>query len=84
MLYGCLSRYKRDNNLESSVNKKINLKEKESLQEENRRLRKELAKVKKDREILKRAAAPQEYFLAMLTARISPKSLSKIRMGKRA
>jgi transposase len=56
-LYGWISRYKRDNNLESSVNKKINSKEKESLEEENRRLRKELANVKKDREILKKAAA---------------------------
>lgn len=56
-LYGWLSRYKRDNNLEISSQKSQTSKVKESLEEENRRLRKELASVKKDKEILKKAAA---------------------------
>jgi len=55
-LYGWLQRYRKNNNLEesSSVKRKGST---ESLEEENRRLRKELADVKKDREILKKAAA---------------------------
>ena len=36
---------------------------KETLEEENRRLRKELAIVKQEREILKKATAPQGHFL---------------------
>ena len=56
-LYGWLSRYKRDNNLEDPIRSTKKSQEKESLEEENRRLRKELASVKKDREILKKAAA---------------------------
>jgi transposase len=55
-LYGWLQGYRKNNNLEGIVptKKKASL---ESLEEENRRLRKELASVKKDREILKKAAA---------------------------
>ena len=55
-LYGWLQRYKRDNNLEMP-NYTKSKSSTESLEEENRRLRKELADVKKDREILKKAAA---------------------------
>lgn len=56
-LYGWLSKYRRANNLENPVINSKKSQEKESLEEENRRLRKELANVKKDREILKKAAA---------------------------
>ena len=54
-LYGWLQKYREANNLE--VNKPIKKSSVESLEEENRRLRKELVSVKKDREILKKAAA---------------------------
>lgn len=50
--------YKKSHNLE--VNTRDNVKTsspKESLEEENRRLRKELTEIKKEREILKKAAA---------------------------
>jgi len=55
-LYGWVNRYKKAHNLEvkTPTRKKDST---ESLEEENRRLRKELASVKKDREILKKAAA---------------------------
>lgn len=53
-----LLEYKRSNNLENSFTTgKTQSTSKESLEEENRRLRKELSDVKKDREILKKAAA---------------------------
>ena len=55
-LYGWLQRYKKSNNLEMH-NYTKSKGSTESLEEENRRLRKELADVKKDREILKKAAA---------------------------
>ena len=57
-LYNWVKRYKEEHNLQldSAHSHKSNL-SKESLEEENRRLRKELANVKKDREILKKAAA---------------------------
>ena len=55
-LYGWVNKYKKDHNLEvKTLAKKKS--SNESLEEENRRLRKELASVKKDREILKKAAA---------------------------
>jgi len=54
-LYGWLQRYKKSHNLETNIHMKK--RSTESLEEENRRLRKELADVKKDREILKKAAA---------------------------
>ena len=54
-LYGWLQRYKKSRNLETDIHMKK--RSTESLEEENRRLRKELADVKKDREILKKAAA---------------------------
>jgi transposase len=54
-LYGWVNKYKKDHNLEvKTLHKKSS---NETLEEENRRLRKELANVKKDREILKKAAA---------------------------
>lgn len=56
-LYGWLSKYRRANNLGNTVSDSKKSQDKESLGEENRRLRKELASVKKDREILKKAAA---------------------------
>ena len=51
-LYGWLSKYRRANNLENAVTNTKKSQEKESLEEENRRLCKELSNVKKDREIL--------------------------------
>lgn len=57
-LHGWLRAYKQKNNLE--VNRRISNNSsthKESMEEENRRLRKELSEVKKEREILKKAAA---------------------------
>jgi len=54
-LYQWLKKYRQEHNLEQPIAKpKLST---ESLEEENRRLRKELASVKKDREILKKAAA---------------------------
>ena len=57
-LYTWLKIYREEHNLKTgfSTNHKSSS-TKESLEEENRRLRKELASVKKDREILKKAAA---------------------------
>jgi len=55
-LYAWLRVYRKNHKLEpmTTVKKKSSV---ESLEEENRRLRRELASVKKDREILKKAAA---------------------------
>lgn len=55
-LYGWLNKYKKANNLEG-IKSVSGSKTKEILEEENRRLRRELVSVKKDREILKKAAA---------------------------
>jgi len=55
-LHGWLQQYRQKNNLESSGSTKASS-TKESLAEENRRLRKELARVTKEREILKKATA---------------------------
>lgn len=55
-LYGWLKKYKQEHNL-SNEPSNISKTKTESLEEENRRLRKELANVKKDKEILKKAAA---------------------------
>ena len=55
-LYGWVNKYKKDHNLEVKTLKKRK-DSTETLEEENRRLRRELANVKKDREILKKAAA---------------------------
>jgi transposase len=57
-LYAWLKEYRKKNNLQTNIsahNKSGS--SKESLEEENRRLRKELAKVKQEREILKKATA---------------------------
>lgn len=51
-LYAWMRAYREKNNLPT-----VSEKSKESLSEENRRLRRELAQVKKEREILKKAAA---------------------------
>ena len=57
-LYAWLRDYRKKHNLEDSSSKSNYVKSsKESLEEENRRLRKELAVVKKEREILKKATA---------------------------
>ena len=56
-LHAWVREYKKENNLEIRVRSTNISRPKESLEEENRRLRKELADVKKDREILKKAAA---------------------------
>ena len=58
-LYQWLRKYRMDHNLEQPIhhNAKKNRSSTQSLEEENRLLRKELASVKKDREILKKAAA---------------------------
>ena len=56
-LYGWLRDYRKKHNLPSSVNTTKKSHTTESLEEENRRLRKELATLKKEREILKKAAA---------------------------
>jgi transposase len=55
-LYQWLKKYRQKHNLEQSHSSKTRTTT-ESLEEENRRLRKELASVKKDKEILKKAAA---------------------------
>lgn len=57
-LYAWLREYRKKNNLQThnSAHDK-STSPKESLEEENRRLRKELAKVKQEREILKKATA---------------------------
>ena len=57
-LYAWLREYRKKHNLESpsSINHKSTCSQ-ESLEEENRRLRKELARVKQEREILKKATA---------------------------
>lgn len=57
-LHSWINEYKKSRNLEikTQTSNHSNT-DKESLEEENRRLRKELADVKKDREILKKAAA---------------------------
>lgn len=54
-LYAWLRQYRQEHNLESSTSQPSS--SKESLEEENRRLRKELARVTKEREILKKATA---------------------------
>jgi len=56
-LHAWLRAYKKENNLTLRTRSANISTTKESLEEENRRLRKELADVKKDREILKKAAA---------------------------
>jgi len=56
-LHAWLRTYKKENNLTLGTRTANISTTKESLEEENRRLRKELADVKKDREILKKAAA---------------------------
>jgi transposase len=55
-LYQWLKKYRQEHNLEQPTAKQSKSST-ESLEEENRRLRKELASVKKDKEILKKAAA---------------------------
>jgi transposase len=55
-LYQWLQKYKQEHNLEQAT-PRLSKSTTESLEEENRRLRKELASVKKDKEILKKAAA---------------------------
>jgi transposase len=53
-----LLEYKRSHHLEDNIKaSKPKLTSRESFEEENRRLRKELIEVKKEREILKKAAA---------------------------
>ena len=57
-LHSWLRAYKQKNNLEVSTRVSNNsATPKESMEEENRRLRKEIVSLKKDREILKKAAA---------------------------
>ena len=56
-LHSWVRAYKKAHNLAIGTRNPITSGSKESLEEENRRLRKELADVKKDREILKKAAA---------------------------
>lgn len=57
-LYVWLSNYRKKHHLiPDSPNPSKNSSSKESLEEENRRLRKELARVKQEREILKKATA---------------------------
>lgn len=56
-LYQWLKKYRQEHNLEQPIATKLSKSSTESLEEENRRLRKELASVKKDKEILKKAAA---------------------------
>ncbi len=57
-LYNWLHNYRKEHNLESFAPKRAKkTTTSESLEEENRRLRKELANLKKEREILKKAAA---------------------------
>jgi len=51
-LYSWMRAYREKNNIPS-----LSQQSKESLEEENRRLRRELSQVKKEREILKKAAA---------------------------
>jgi transposase len=55
-LYQWLKKYRQEHNLEQPI-AKLSKSSTESLEEENRRLRKELASVRKDKEILKKAAA---------------------------
>ena len=57
-LYAWLREYRKEHNLESQSKRKVEKSNtSESLSEENKRLRKELAEIKKEREILKKAAA---------------------------
>ena len=56
-LYAWLREYRKKHNLENTTAKKSKSTSTESLEEENRRLRKELLNLKKEREILKKAAA---------------------------
>jgi len=57
-LYAWLREYRKEHNLESPSKRKVEKSNtSESLSEENKRLRKELAEIKKEREILKKAAA---------------------------
>jgi len=57
-LYAWLREYRKEHNLENAPKTKIaKANTSESLSEENKRLRKELANIKKEREILKKAAA---------------------------
>ncbi len=57
-LYAWLRDYRKNHNLEINSSHSSKIKStKESLEEENRRLRKELSIVKKEREILKKATA---------------------------
>ena len=58
-LYAWLREYRRQHNLNTSsrVSNTRKSTTSESLEEENKRLRKELANIKKEREILKKAAA---------------------------
>jgi transposase len=56
-LYGWLREYRKQHNLDTSSTAISKSTTSESLEEENKRLRKELANIKKEREILKKAAA---------------------------
>ena len=56
-LYGWLRDYRKKHNLPYNTNTTKKPSTTESLEEENRRLRKELATLKKEKEILKKAAA---------------------------
>lgn len=59
-LYNWLRNYRKKHNIEEGLTAQATRKKStttESLEEENRRLRKELANLKKEREILKKAAA---------------------------
>jgi len=57
-LYAWLREYRKEHNLERPSNRRVKKSNtSESLSEENKRLRKELAEIKKEREILKKAAA---------------------------
>ena len=56
---------------------------KETIDDENIRLRAENKVLKQERDILKKAAAPQEYFLATLTAHTSQEKFYKVCMDER-
>lgn len=54
-LYSWIRAYKKSNNIPTQIKKETT--SKESLEDENKRLKKELAVLKQEREILKKAAA---------------------------
>ena len=75
-LYHWVTKYKKDHNIPTRESRFVE--NKESDLEELKRLRRENKILKQERDILKKAAAAQEYFLTSFTAHILHKKFYKI------